>query len=96
MKSDLQSTELGGVDGGTVGPKFNSPCAELFNAFIKLDFHAIYGNAVVLSPDATDVTDNGGEKEEARNADADKNESDDVGTGGLHRSELCELKPNSS
>ena len=79
------------------GPKFNNPCAELFKAFMKLDFHAMYGNADVLSPFCIEFTDNGDDKDDAaKNADADRNVSVGFCVEGRHLSADWLPSPNSS
>ena len=60
---------------------------------MKLDFHAIYGRAAAsLKPDPTEDT-KGDEREDFRNAEADKIESDWVARG-LSGEEL--FRPKSS
>lgn len=89
-ESELEADDVG------VGGKFSKPCPELFKAFIKLDFHAMYGNAAEFSPDGTEVTDNGGENDDAKNADADRKDSDEIGGGGRHLSGLWFPSPSNS
>lgn len=96
LKSGFGSKELDAVDGEEFGGKFNKLCPELLRALIKLDFQAMYGKAAVFNPDGTDVTDKGGENDDARKADADKKDSDEIGGGGRHLSGLWLPSPRSS
>ena len=62
-------------NGLCAAPKCNIFCAEFERALMKLDFHAIYGSAAAsLKAGPTDDT-KGDEREDLRNADADRIES---------------------